>query len=61
MTIDELKNKHSIIEDISDEETHYEVIFIFGVTKTFEGTEEERLTAIDEYCTRVESIIRDLK
>ena len=65
MTIEQLKNKHPIIDEIeeisSEDETLYEVIFVLGGTKAFVGTEEERLTAIDEYCTRIESIIRDLK
>ena len=60
MTIEQLKEKHPIIENISDEETHYEVIFIFDVAKTFDGTEEERITAINEYCTRVENILKNL-
>lgn len=65
MTIEQLKNKHPIIEEIeeisSEDGNSYEVIFVLGGAKSFDGTEEERLTAIDEYCTRIENIIKNLK
>ena len=61
MTIEELKNKHSIIVDILEdysEETGsmlgYNVEFILGGNKYFDGW---TLEDIDEYCTRVENII----
>ena len=62
MTFEQLKQKHSIIENIlnEDEINITTVIFIFDIPKEFIGTEEERIIAIDEYCTRVESIIKSL-
>lgn len=61
MTVNELKQKHPIIVDILEEEHHYTLILIFGdIEKYFDGAEEGRLTAIDEYCTRIESIIKSL-
>ena len=63
MTFEQLKQKYSIIENIlnEDEINITTVIFIFDIPKEFTGTEEERITAIDEYCTRVENILKNIK
>ena len=62
MTLEELKTKYSIIENIEIEEDCYKVIFILGAVKYFEEvSENDRITNIDEYCSRVENIIKNLK
>lgn len=60
MTIEELKNKHPIIEDISEEigsenNIYYSVVFVLGGCIVFNTLEE-----LDAYCTRAETIIKSL-
>ena len=58
MTIEQLKAKYFIIDDIIDNVSgdtsfSYTVKFIFGGEKDFEGTQQERSDAIEEYCSSV--------
>ena len=61
MTIEELKNKYDIIEDIVEEtyneSSSYKVTFVMGGVKYFDNM---TLDNIDEYCSRIENILKNL-